>query len=176
MFCKRLASVCHRRKSVEYEYSKEDEYSKEYEYDVGHGESRIAIYCYLLINSKPRKSAFFMCGWFMDEAVLDFPYPLNPAHLPALMLSSIQHRLKHLREPTKLWAKYTHFWILVISQANAGKTMVLKCVCNTTEDPCIYDKENHNLLSYFLRWLLCSYWPSTTSSNRLHKYQPSAYL
>ena len=38
-------------------------------------------------------------------------------------------------EAAKLRAKYTHFRILVIGRANAGKTTVLKRVCNTTEDP-----------------------------------------
>ncbi|KAF8987211.1 hypothetical protein BDQ17DRAFT_1375340, partial [Cyathus striatus] len=36
------------------------------------------------------------------------------------------------------------FRILVIGRANAGKTTLLKRVCNTTEDPCIYD-DNGNL-------------------------------
>ena len=93
---------------------------------------------------------------FTHVAVLDFPYLLNLAYLPAFMLSWIQHRLKRRQEPAKLRAKYTHFRILVIGRANAGKTTVLKRVCNTTEDPCIYDEENHNLVSCLLRWLLCS--------------------
>ncbi|KAG6871990.1 hypothetical protein C0995_014089 [Termitomyces sp. Mi166 len=38
--------------------------------------------------------------------------------------------------------KDEHFRILVIGRANAGKTTLLKRVCNTDEDPCIYDKEN----------------------------------
>ncbi|PPQ87927.1 hypothetical protein CVT25_001195 [Psilocybe cyanescens] len=40
--------------------------------------------------------------------------------------------------------KYTHFHILVISRANAGKTTLLQRVCNTTEDPRIYN-EGKNL-------------------------------
>ena len=35
--------------------------------------------------------------------------------------------------------KYSHFRILVIGRANAGKTTLLKRVCNATEDPNIYD-------------------------------------
>lgn len=96
---------------------------------------------------------------------------LNPAYLLALMLSWIQHRLKRLREPAKLRAKYTHFRILVIGRANAGKTTLLKRVCNTTEDPCIYDEKKNNLVRHLLRGLLFAYRPSTASSNRLHKYQ-----
>jgi len=41
--------------------------------------------------------------------------------------------------------KYRHFRILVIGRANAGKTTVLQRVCNTTEDPCIYDEEKNVL-------------------------------
>src|SRR5437016_8729280 len=91
------------------------------------------------------------------------------------MLSWIQHKLERRQESAKLRAKYTHFRILVIGRANAGKTTLLKRVCNTTEDPCIYDEKNHNLVSYQFRGLLCSYRPAITSSNRLHKYQLSAY-
>ena len=50
------------------------------------------------------------------------------------------------RNPYRLRAKYTHFRILVIGRANAGKTTLLQRVCNTTEDPCIYD-DNKNLVS-----------------------------
>ncbi|KAF9483300.1 hypothetical protein BDN70DRAFT_327702 [Pholiota conissans] len=41
--------------------------------------------------------------------------------------------------------KYTHFRILVIGRANAGKTTLLKRVCNTADDPRIYN-EGKNLL------------------------------
>ncbi|KAF8168427.1 hypothetical protein B0H34DRAFT_855140 [Crassisporium funariophilum] len=46
----------------------------------------------------------------------------------------------------KLLAKYTRFRILVIGRANAGKTTLLNRVCNTTEEPSIYD-EDKNLVS-----------------------------
>jgi AAA+ ATPase superfamily predicted ATPase len=51
------------------------------------------------------------------------------------------------RNSYDLRAKYTRFRILVIGRANAGKTTLLQRVCNTTEDPCIYDKNNKNLVS-----------------------------
>ena len=38
-------------------------------------------------------------------------------------------------EAAKIRAKYTHFRILVIGRANAGKTTLLKRVCNTKKDP-----------------------------------------
>ena len=46
--------------------------------------------------------------------------------------------------------KYTRFRILVIGRANAGKTTLLKRVCNTTEEPCIYDENNNNLVRFSL--------------------------
>ncbi|KAH8985765.1 GTP-binding protein [Lactarius hatsudake] len=42
--------------------------------------------------------------------------------------------------------KYRNFRILVIGRANAGKTTLLKRVCNTTEEPCIYDEQSNSLL------------------------------
>ena len=41
----------------------------------------------------------------------------------------------NLKEAAKLRAKYTHFRILVIGRANAGKTTLLKRVCDSKEDP-----------------------------------------
>ena len=49
----------------------------------------------------------------------------------------------------KLREKYTHFRILVIGRANAGKTTLLKRVCNTDEDPCIYDENNKSQVGHF---------------------------
>ena len=46
-----------------------------------------------------------------------------------------------------LRAKFTHFRILVIGRVNSGKTTLLQRVCNTSEDPCIYDENNKNLVS-----------------------------
>ena len=51
------------------------------------------------------------------------------------------------RDLYNLRTKYTRFRILVIGRANAGKTTLLQRVCNTTEDPCIYDENNKNLVS-----------------------------
>ena len=53
------------------------------------------------------------------------------------------------RDPYDLRAAtYTRFRILVIGRANAGKTTLLQRVCDTTEDPCIYDGNNKNLVSF----------------------------
>jgi ATPase subunit of ABC transporter with duplicated ATPase domains len=69
------------------------------------------------------------------------------------------------KEAAKLRAKYTRFRILVIGRANAGKTTLLKRVCNTTEEPSIYD-EDKNLVSYRLIVILHSHRFFTNSSNR----------
>ncbi|KDR76573.1 hypothetical protein GALMADRAFT_267622 [Galerina marginata CBS 339.88] len=70
-----------------------------------------------------------------------FTAPVSPPPsslpLPAMAID--------LKEAAKLRAKYTHFRILVIGRANAGKTTLLKRVCNTTEEPSIYN-EDKNLL------------------------------
>jgi predicted GTPase len=55
--------------------------------------------------------------------------------------------MSDLDSPYDLRAKYSRFRILVIGRANAGKTTLLQRVCNTTEDPCIYDKNDKNLVS-----------------------------
>ena len=52
-----------------------------------------------------------------------------------------------LQEAFDARLKYTHFRILVIGRANAGKTTLLKRVCNTDEEPCIYDEGKNNLVS-----------------------------
>ena len=38
-------------------------------------------------------------------------------------------------EAVKLRARYTHFRVLIVGRANAGKTSLLHRVCNTKEDP-----------------------------------------
>jgi len=48
-------------------------------------------------------------------------------------------------QAAKLRAKYTRFRILVIGRANAGKTMLLKRVDNTTD-------EDKNLVSYWFTY------------------------
>jgi len=66
--------------------------------------------------------------------------PLPPADL-APTVSTIT---TDPEEAAKLRAKYTHFRILVIGRANAGKTTLLKRVCNTKEDP-VYSKVRYQL-------------------------------
>jgi GTP-binding protein EngB required for normal cell division len=67
---------------------------------------------------------------------------LGHSHAVSLYLTPTMSVL----DPYELRAKYTRFRILVIGRANAGKTTLLQRVCNTTEDPCIYD-DDKNLVS-----------------------------
>jgi len=67
-------------------------------------------------------------------------------------------------EAAKLRAKYTHFRILVIGRANAGKTTLLKRVCNTKEDPV------YNAVRYQLCLKTCSYRPCTNRSTPHQRY------
>ncbi|KAG6867841.1 hypothetical protein C0993_010365 [Termitomyces sp. T159_Od127] len=53
--------------------------------------------------------------------------------------------MSNIQAASKLREKYEFFRILVIGRANAGKTTLLKRVCNTDEDPCIYDGRKENL-------------------------------
>ncbi|KAG6915196.1 hypothetical protein DXG01_012726 [Tephrocybe rancida] len=57
---------------------------------------------------------------------------------------TIEHIMSNVSS-SELRKKYTHFRILVIGRANAGKTTLLKRVCNTNEDPCIYDEKKKAL-------------------------------
>ncbi|KAG6823926.1 hypothetical protein H0H92_008584, partial [Tricholoma furcatifolium] len=52
-------------------------------------------------------------------------------------------------EAARLRARYTHFRILVIGRANAGKTTLLKRVCNTEEDPVYNTRGSHNVRDEF---------------------------
>ena len=53
-----------------------------------------------------------------------------------------------MSDNTEIREKYRQFRILVIGCANAGKTTLLKRVCNTNEEPCIYNKKNNELVRY----------------------------
>jgi hypothetical protein len=72
-------------------------------------------------------------------------------------------------EAATLRAKYTRFRILVIGRANAGKTTLLKRVCNTIEEPSTFDK-GKNLVSYRLIVASQSHRFSTNSLNRHRRY------
>ena len=45
--------------------------------------------------------------------------------------------------------KFGRFRILVIGRANAGKTTILKRICNSTEDPEIYNVQGEKVWNSF---------------------------
>jgi len=74
----------------------------------------------------------------------NFPLPadwlsVDPAPAVARIMTDSEVAAAEAAEAAKIRAKYTHFRILVIGRANAGKTTLLKRVCNTNEDP-VYSK------------------------------------
>jgi len=69
------------------------------------------------------------------------------------------------KEAAELRAKYTHFRILVIGRANAGKTTLLKRVCNTKEDP-VYNKVRYH--PRLKSCLILSYTDRSTRHRRYH--------
>jgi polynucleotide 5'-kinase involved in rRNA processing len=58
-------------------------------------------------------------------------------------------------EAAKLRATYTHFRILVIGRANAGKTTLLKRVCNTNDDP-VYSEVRSMRFALYLTLIIPS--------------------
>jgi signal recognition particle GTPase len=79
-----------------------------------------------------------------------------------------RRRAKNIRRRT------SHFHILIIGRANAGKTTILQRVCNTTERPKIFNPQGHEvrvplkrptslLNNYFVDRLTCLSW------TRLHR-------
>jgi 50S ribosomal subunit-associated GTPase HflX len=52
-----------------------------------------------------------------------------------------RERAENVRKRTK------RFRVLIIGRANAGKTTILQRVCNTTEQPKIFNREGHEVFS-----------------------------
>ena len=55
----------------------------------------------------------------------------------------------------KLQEKFGRFRILIIGRANSGKTTILRAICNSTEDPEIYDGEGRKVRphDYTVGWV-----------------------
>jgi predicted GTPase len=53
------------------------------------------------------------------------------------------------REPTReeLKEKYQRFRILIIGRANAGKSTILKRICDTAEEPEIFDSGGNKVMA-----------------------------
>ena len=69
--------------------------------------------------------------------------------VPLAMSTSLQPHLT-AEEIQKTRARFRQFRILVIGRANAGKTTILRKVCNTTGDPIIFDPEG-NKVNYMMK-------------------------
>jgi len=89
---------------------------------------------------------------------------------PADLAPTVSTITTNPEEAAKLRAKYTHFRILVIGRANAGKTTLLKRVCNTMEDP-LYSK-----VRYQLRLIPHAYRPFTDRLTRPRRCHLCAFL
>jgi len=50
-----------------------------------------------------------------------------------------------MNDAIEIRAQCPHFRILIIGKANAGKTTILKKVCNTTDQPRIYDPHENEI-------------------------------
>ena len=46
--------------------------------------------------------------------------------------------------------KFGRFRVLIMGRANAGKTTILKKICNSTEDPEIYDDQGKKVWSHIV--------------------------
>ena len=64
-------------------------------------------------------------------------------HFPALFVTLTTMEVENLRE------KFGRFRILVIGRANAGKTTILKRICDSIEDPEIYNGQGEKVWSSF---------------------------
>ncbi|KAG9308510.1 hypothetical protein JVU11DRAFT_11854 [Chiua virens] len=76
---------------------------------------------------------FTRLPFFRSKAPADVPEEVlgePPSDVPA---ESTTMQIDNIRE------KFGRFRILIIGRANAGKTTILKQICNSTEDPEVYD-------------------------------------
>ncbi|KAG9315977.1 hypothetical protein JVU11DRAFT_3635 [Chiua virens] len=75
----------------------------------------------------------FTRPFFRPKAPADVPGEVLGEPLSDVPAESITVQIDSIRE------KFGRFRILVIGRANAGKTTILKQICNSTEDPEVYD-------------------------------------
>ncbi|KAF7343565.1 GTP-binding protein [Mycena sanguinolenta] len=74
---------------------------------------------------------------FLDTPVS--PSPLLSEHYFSLGGHVVHFRWSQMYKAIDVRSKISHFRILIIGRANAGKTTILKKMCNSVEDPEIYD-------------------------------------
>ena len=109
---------------------------------------------YVFGRPKPRRQKMLT-----SEVLISFVWILNAISISKTRLA--QHvdlerqriRAENLRRNTQ------HFRVLVIGRANAGKTTILQRVCNTTEQPKIFDPQRRQVcvihILYAIEWF---YW------------------
>ena len=85
------------------------------------------------------------------RAISEREYSASNNHrIPALLALTHTMEIKDVKE------KFGRFRILVIGRANAGKTTILKRICNSTENPEIFDNQGNKVRSYFMLLILQS--------------------
>jgi len=73
------------------------------------------------------------------------PYHSTRAFVAVSMSTSSKPQLTD-EQIQKLKANFTQFRILVIGRANAGKTTILRRLCNTTGDPMIFSPNGEKVM------------------------------
>ena len=84
------------------------------------------------------------------ESISTVPLPSSPSPLrPSVLLLFPQILSTMSTENTSdfedLQKKFGRFRILIVGRANAGKTTILRAICNTTENPEIYDGDGNKV-------------------------------
>jgi len=82
-----------------------------------------------------------------STALVSFSSDQDSPYRSISLPSATTTNMSNFQDAIELRQKYKRFRILVIGRANAGKTTLLKRVCNTTEEPCIYDENNNDLVT-----------------------------
>ena len=81
---------------------------------------------------------------------------LDPAHLRLSLLCDplITYRSFDMNKAIEYRRKCKHFRTLIIGRANAGKTTLLKKVCNSIEDPEIFSPSGEKVIEFATESLL----------------------
>jgi predicted GTPase len=71
----------------------------------------------------------------------------RPSNMPEIQSGVARYEARAREERrAELAKKAERFRILIVGRANAGKTTILKKICNTTEDPEIYDRDGQKVV------------------------------
>ena len=75
--------------------------------------------------------------------------PTVSVSLHQLLTTQYFAKVVHEMEPQRIRKKIERFRILVVGRANAGKTTLLQRVCNTTENPEVFDGAGNKVNTAF---------------------------